>query len=281
MTITTEIRRVLGTMIVYGYPKVAVEVDLAIAARLGARVVEVLPDWRTFPDPIPIKSLTEDRGLSIQGAHGCWGGQAIRAQRVDLGSTHSITWSESVDDLKRCIDWVEQAGGSCLILHPGGLSDPSDAEARRAALMKGLSRLADHASRAGVTICVENMPPGVFPGSRMADLRAIVEELDRAEVALTLDTGHARISSSLTSETVAAGARLRSTHVHDNDGRQDRHLPPGSGSIEWDVWVETLDAIDYRGTIMLECIKQLRDRPGLIDDAFLGRLRRICRLDRS
>jgi sugar phosphate isomerase/epimerase len=281
MMITTKIRRPLGTMIVYGFPKLGIEVDLAIASRIGAEVVEVLPDWRAFPDPVPLRTRVGDLGLKIHSAHGCWGGQSIQAQRVDLGSRDTRTWTESIDDLERCIDWLGAAGGSCLVVHPGGLSEPANSASRRDMLTCGLCLLADHASGTGVTICVENMPPGVFPGSRMAELREIVDAIDRPEVALVLDTGHARISASAPFETLAAGTRLRTTHVHDNDGRQDTHLPPGSGTIDWGEWVEALDAIDYRGPIMLECIKHLREKPESLTPQFLERLRRMCGLERS
>ena len=109
----------------------------------------------------------------------------------------------------------------------------------------------------------------------MLDLSQLVEELDRPEIALALDTGHAHISGDEVSETRAAGRRLRTTHVHDNDGRQDVHLPPGLGSIDWGGWVKTLDSIDYRGPIVLECIKHLRERPESLSDDLLGRLRRM------
>ena len=280
MMITTEIRRPLGTMIVYGYPKASIEVELDIASRLRAEVLEILPDWRAFPDPVPLRSKVGDLGLKIHSAHGCWGGQSIRAQRVDLGSPDSKTWAESVEDLKRCVDWLEEAGGSCLVVHPGGLSDPSELAIREDALKRGLFLLAMHASGTGVTICVENMPPGVFPGSRMLDLRKVVDAIDRPEVRLALDTGHAKISSSVLSETMAAGRRLRTTHVHDNDGKQDTHQPPGSGTIDWGEWVQALDAIDYRGPIVLECIKHLRDKPESLTPRFLARLRRMCGLER-
>ena len=278
--IATEIRRPLGTMIVYGFARSDLEVDLAIAGRLGAEVLEILPDWRAFPDPRPLRARVEELGLIIHGAHGCWGGQSIRANRVDLGSTDSRTWSESLEDLRRCVDWLDEAGGACLVVHPGGLSDPEDLVDRRDALARGLHRLADHAQGSGVTLCVENMPPGVSPGSRMSDLFRLVEEVDRPEVALALDTGHAHISATVAGETHSAVGRLRTTHVHDNDGRQDVHLPPGLGSIDWGGWIASLDAIGYQGPILLECIKSLRDRPENLDGPFLTRLRRMAGLER-
>ncbi len=175
MTIATEIRRPLGTMIAYGFPRGDVEVDLAIARQLGAEVLEILPDWRALPDPTPLRKRVLDLGLQVHSAHGCWGGRTIRAERVDLGHPDPRTWSASVDDLKRCVDWLETAGGSCLVVHPGGLSTPEDLPARCDALARGLLLLANHAEGRGIILCVENMPPGVFPGSRMADLLDLVE----------------------------------------------------------------------------------------------------------
>jgi sugar phosphate isomerase/epimerase len=140
-----------------------------------------------------------------------------------------------------------------------------------------LLRLADHAVGTGVVACVENMPPGVHPGSRMAELAAIVAELRRPELALALDTGHAHMTSSPRSETLAAGALLLTTHVHDNNGRQDTHDPPGFGSIDWDDWVGALDSIDYAGPIMLECIRYIRQNPSCITKELIGRLKSLTR----
>ncbi len=202
-----------------------------------------------------------DHGLAIHSAHGCWGGRTIRADRVDLGSTDPTIHRESVDDLKRCTDWLEVAGGTCLVVHPGGLSDPADHAPRRAALARGLIELAEHASGRQVRICVENMPPGVHPGSRMAELSELLTELNHPRLALALDTGHAHLTTSPAAETLAAGSLLLTTHVHDNNGRQDSHLPPGHGTIDWATWGRALDAISYSGPIMLECIRHLRQQP--------------------
>lgn len=275
MTIAPTTARPLGTMVACGFPDLDLRGDLAIAGRLGASVVELFPDWRSFPDPRPIRTMTADAGLFVHSAHGCWGGQSIHAPRVDLGSVDPSTHAASLDDLRRCIDWLDDAGGTCLVIHPGGLSGPEQTKARRDALASGLLALADHALGTPVVLCVENMPPGVHPGSKMADIARLVAEIDRPEVALALDTGHARITSTPREETLAADRLLRTTHVHDNDGRQDSHLIPGHGVIDWDAWAASLDAINYRGPIMLECIRHLRRHPEAITPDFLNRLRRM------
>ncbi len=263
-------------MVTYGYSEGDLASELALAKRLGVELLEILPDWGRFPDPTHIRRGAADHGLSIHSAHGCWGGRTIRARRVDLGATDAIVRRESVDDLKRCADWLDEAGGHCLVVHPGGLSAAEDRGSRRAALARGLLELAEHAEGLRVRICVENMPPGVNPGSRMAELAELLAELNHPRLKLALDTGHANLNASAHEETLAAGSLLATTHVHDNNGRQDSHLPPGHGTIDWPAWGHALDAIGYRGPIMLECIRHLRQYP---EDFRQEVLRGVCGLE--
>ncbi len=250
--------------------------DLDIADRLGATHLEIFPNWRAYPDPNELARIAKDRNFIVWSTHGCWGGQTIKASRVDLGSLNPATWNESLDDLKDCLDWLRDASGTCLVVHPGGLSDPDDSAARREALIQGLNSLADHVRGTDLTICVENMPPGVHPGSRMADLTEIVEVVNRSEIRLALDTGHANLGLGIESEALSAGHYLRTTHVHDNNGRSDSHLLPGEGILDWDALASALDVIKYEGPIMLECIRELRKRPESIDQSFQDRLASLC-----
>ena len=272
----TDSRRPIGTMVAYGFHEAVLDVDLGIARRLGATVVEVLPDWRGLTDPVALGRRVHDCGLGVHSVHGCWGGRAIAADRVDLGSTDARVHRDSIDDLKRCLDWTGGAGARCLVIHPGGLSSPRAAPDRRDALARGLNALADHAQGTGMLVCVENMPPGVHPGSRMADLADLIAEVNRAEVALAVDTGHAHMNTTAAEETRAAGARLVTTHVHDNDGQRDTHLPPGEGSIDWLDWSSALDTVGYEGPVMLECIRHLRNEPTSLSASLLALLERLA-----
>ena len=261
MTGRNDRKRLLGTMIAYGFGPDLLMSDLDIAQALGADCLEIFPDWRGWPDPSTIREVAQDRGLIIHSAHGCWGGQTIKAARVDLGSLDETVGSESVDDIRRCVDWLAQAGGTCLVIHPGGFSVAEERDDRTLALAERLLVLSEHASGSDVKLCVENMPPGVEPGSAMADLARVVNEIGRLNLGLTLDTGHAHLSGTVENETSRAGTDLFTTHVHDNHGRKDAHLAPGEGTIDWRTWAETLDRIDYNGPIMLECIRHFRAFP--------------------
>jgi sugar phosphate isomerase/epimerase len=264
-------------MVTYGYRTIELVDELELAASLRASVLEILPGWSAFPDPVELAVRVEYQGFTVHSAHGCWGGQTIRASRVDLGSTDPTTHRESIDDLMRCVDWLAAAKGSCLVVHPGGLSFEHEYHERQAALGQALVHLADHARPAGIRICVENMPPGVHPGSKMTDLAELLLELNHTHLALALDTGHANLGNGVATETQAAGSLLATTHVHDNDGRQDTHLPPGQGTIDWPAWGRALDSIGYAGPVMLECIRRLREEPSSYRPAALEGLVRFRR----
>ncbi len=130
MPSSRSLERRLGTMIAFGFPRGDVAVDLDLASRMGVSCLEILPDWGRRPDPLELLGRVRDSGLEVHSVHGCWGGQSIEAYRVDLASLDEAVWQASVDDLRRCLDWLNACEGRHLVVHPGGLSQPEDAEAR-------------------------------------------------------------------------------------------------------------------------------------------------------
>ena len=49
-----------------------------------------------------------------------------------------------------------------------------------------------------------------------------------------------------------AAEHLISTHVHDNHAREDEHLVPYLGSIDWNLALVTMQKIGYDGTYLME-----------------------------
>lgn len=268
--------RKLGVMVTAGFRNVATADDLRVARSIEAVCVEVLPNWRDCPDPGPVGREICDAGQLVHSVHGGWGSNSIVCERIDLGSGDERVRGESVDDVRRCIDWAVGVGARHLIVHPGGLSASEEMEIRAESLVRSLRALAEAAPGESF-VCVENMPRGVWPGSEMGDLARIVERVGRSEVALVVDTGHAAIVEDAASQTKKAGARLASTHVHDNDGKQDSHKIPGSGIVDWSSWITALDEIGYGGPVMLECIRDLRGREEAELKRFGEKIRRMLR----
>lgn len=251
--------RPLGMMVVHTPAGPILETDIKLAVSIGATVVEILPKWNFLPPPNEIAEKIEDAGLSIWSTHGPWGGQSIEAVRVDLSEIRPQLRQDSIDDVRRALDWSATLGAKIVVVHPGGLSDPQELTERTELLTQSLDLLSLEAEYRNLVIGLENMPRGVYPGSRMADLATIVRQIQRPSLGLVMDTGHARISGEIREETLAAKDLLISTHVHDNDGRADSHRPPGTGVIDWPLWFASLREIGYQGPIMLECVKALRE----------------------
>jgi sugar phosphate isomerase/epimerase len=49
------------------------------------------------------------------------------------------------------------------------------------------------------------------------------------------------------------------------------------GTLDWPAWLAALDAIDYRGPIVLECIRHLRNFPESLSEDFKGLLQTLTR----
>jgi sugar phosphate isomerase/epimerase len=84
--------------------------------------------------------------------------------------------------------------------------------------------------------------------SEMGDpayLRTFVDETRLTGLRFNFDIGHAHLADGPEAERVEkAFAPLRelviSTHIHDNHGEKDEHLPPYDGSIDWESAVKIL-----------------------------------------
>lgn len=77
-----------------------------------------------------------------------------------------------------------------------------------------------------------------------------------------LDTAHQHAQKELLPVSIMKlGDKIRYVHVADNDGRDNRHLPPGQGNIDWDELFKTLKSIQYDGFYAVD-LEKLDDVPG-------------------
>ena len=120
----------------------------------------------------------------------------------------------------------------------------------------------EHAVRAGVALCIENL-------SEHADHFAPAFRR-LPELYMTLDVGHGGILSrpNAAFDFVARFPdRIRHVHLHDNHGgtgvRDDLHLPIGAGSIDFVAILRELRATGYDGGLSFELesehLEQSRD----------------------
>jgi sugar phosphate isomerase/epimerase len=139
-----------------------------------------------------------------------------------------------------------------LVTHvgiPAGQSiEPGDNQP--AAARRSVEELASLASTAGVRLALEVMPN---PLSSAASLTQLIEDdLDGLDIGICLDYGHAHLMGDLGEAIETLSGHLWTTHVHDNHGKRDEHLPPYAGAIDWDAAMMETMKIGYDGALIFE-----------------------------
>lgn len=189
---------------------------------------------------------------------------------IELWSYHlpySTGWDPSVLDpagretaienvsyvIERCAEW----GISTLVYHPS-IEPIPDADRAERLLRCGetLRVLADRAARHQITIAVECLPRTCL-GNCSDEMLQLMEADERLMVCC--DVNH------LFKEPAAQfirkiGSRLRSTHLSDHDGTDEKHWVPGEGIICWPDVIEALKALAYKGPLMYEVRDQTIDQ---------------------
>ena len=154
------------------------------------------------------------------------------------------------DYLKIASDFVELA-----VVHPGYLS-PHGAQLPDLAWqtnIESLQSICDFAADCGIMIAVENMPevPKIF-GKYPKEMLQMVEEVNRDNVGLTIDIGHANTMGPKIMDDFLKmyKGRISHVHLHDNMGKKDEHLPLGKGNVDWKHVMDSLS--NYKGRFVTE-----------------------------
>lgn len=218
-------------------------------------------------------------------------GAAVARRGLEMGSfVHDpLNWNqpcwsrdddEALDALSRAFEIsiiAAQRTGSRHINCVTGF-DPARARAEQvAAMVRNLSRLADRAATAGLTLCVEATNAAYLPGMLIDDLAeagGIVNEIDLPAVKLMFDVGHIAMNG----QDVLAAIDIMADRIgtvqaadisHDGLTRVDL----GAGTLDWPAIFTRLRDVGYRGLIELEHMPLKESAAG--EEALIDRLRSI------
>jgi sugar phosphate isomerase/epimerase len=179
----------------------------------------------------------------------CWG-------RTGPGAVISITERDkprrlaAVDEIKRAIEVAEKIPFQYLIQHLGVAGEEYD-DYKVEAAFSALEDLCLFARHRGVEILLENIPNHLASGERLN----LFNELTHLNLNYCFDTGHANAMEGVQTAFALMRGRIRSTHVHDNNGRDDRHLFPtldAEGTVEWPAAMKLLNSIGQQAPLLLE-----------------------------
>jgi sugar phosphate isomerase/epimerase len=136
---------------------------------------------------------------------------------------------EAVDEIKRALDVAEYMPFRYLVQHIGSSRDVADAR-RFDAAFSSLEHLHVFAKERGVTLALENTPGEVATPAR---LRQFIIDTRLTGLRMCFDIGHAHIGEGVLASLEPMREFLATSHIHDNHGLKDEHLPPYEGTIDW------------------------------------------------
>jgi len=179
-----------------------------------------------------------------------------------------------VDEIKRAVEISEHIPFRYLIQHIGVGHEEWD-EHKLDSAFTALEDLKVFAGQRGVEILLENIPNAFSSAERLNQFLA----LTHLELNYCFDTGHAHLMEGIENTYELMKDRIRSTHIHDNDGQRDVHWFPyisDECSVDWKKTMELLHSRPNQYPLMLE----LREVEGM-EDRFEHARQAIERLEKE
>jgi sugar phosphate isomerase/epimerase len=167
-----------------------------------------------------------------------WGRSGPQAI-VDLTEPQKGKRLAAVDETKRAIEVAEEVPFRYVILHLGTPGQEMD-EKRWDSGFSSLEELKVFAGQRGVEVLLENIPNALSHAERLNDFLAATH----LNLGYCFDVGHANLGRGVAAEFNLMKERIKSTHIHDNDGVSDQHLFPGHGTVNW---IRTMELLHSRG----------------------------------
>jgi len=155
---------------------------------------------------------------------------------ISISDPERVRRLDAVDEVKRALEVAEHIPFKVLVQHLGASREEADPR-RYDAAFNSLEHLGMFARQRGVTIALENTPGGL---GAPESLRNFLIETRLTDLRMCFDTGHAHLEDGVARSFEVMRDLAVTTHLHDNKGEKDEHLPPYEGSIDWPAALKEL-----------------------------------------
>jgi sugar phosphate isomerase/epimerase len=231
---------------------------LAEIASYGFEAVEVFATRSHFDyhDPAAIEQLAAwlgETGLALHGVHapitdrlspeGEWGPAISNAVTDPKGRELAVREADAA------LAIVRRIPASVFIVHLG-TPTVQGGENNRAAAFRSAGEISRLAEAAGTRAAIEVIPNDLSNAQTLVGL--VERELEGSNAGICLDFGHAFLMGDVPDIVEAVAEHLVTTHVHDNDGKQDDHRVPFDGRLDWNAALMAMQKIGYEGTYLME-----------------------------
>lgn len=258
-------KRVLSTHMMSNHRLTVASLDRIMRAGIPAVELFCARQHLDYRDQGQIKELAywfHDSELKVHSVHApmfddeVWGRSGPQSV-IRITETTRSKRIAAVEEIKRAIEIAEYIPFRYLIQHIGAGREEYDERSLDAALT-GLEELMVFARQRGVEILLENIPNAYSSAQRLVHF----VEQTHLDLKFVFDVGHANMGEGVESAFSLMRERIRSTHLHDNDGENDQHLVPmvsPGGTVDWKRTMQTLASRGDQYPLVLE----LKDKPGV------------------
>lgn len=154
--------------------------------------------------------------------------------------------------LKYCVDVASELGSVCMSLRSGPKPEGVTFDDAMNRLVEGLFEVLQYAAEQDVQLAVEPEPGMLI--DTLGRYERLLHLLDSPRLGLTMDVGHVFFSNELPFDSQVEKwiEKMVNVHIEDIHGRQHRHLPPGAGSINFELIMESLVRNGYAGPVHVD-----------------------------
>ena len=211
------------------------------------------PKFYDKPKRAMIKKLLADSGLAVAGLSVAGGGLALHHNfSHSMREVREATLQYYFD----CVDLSVDVGSPILNIISGhmvyGTSLEQAWEWNRECMKKVVARAADK----GLMMAIHTLTPAE---SRVLvtldDALRMMREIGSPYCKVMIDTADQNITDPNACDAIRkAGKDLVYVHLNDNSGvgQGDVHLPPGRGTVPWEIFFKTLKEIGYNGDVVAQ-----------------------------
>jgi sugar phosphate isomerase/epimerase len=231
---------------------------LAQIAAHGFEAVEVFATRTHFDyhDPAAIARLAEwlkETGLALHGIHapivqGMKGGDQW-GEAISNAVGDSARRQAAVREAETALNIAREIPTDVFVVHLG-TPTVQGGENSRSAAARSVEEICRAAEPVGIRVALEVIPNPLSDGASLVTM--LERDLEAPGLGICLDFGHAFLMGDVVDTIETVAEHLISTHVHDNRGKQDEHLVPFAGRINWDMALMTMQKVGYDGTYLME-----------------------------
>jgi sugar phosphate isomerase/epimerase len=188
------------------------------------------------------------------------GGRSGPQSRLNITETVKSKRITTVDEIKRALDLVDRFPFRYFVQHIGSNGEEYD-ERKLDAAFTSLEEIVLFAKQRGVEVLLENLTNRLACAERLPHFN----EITHLNLNFCFDSGHAHLTEGIDNAFDMMKKRIRSTHIHDNDGKEDLHLYPKAGTIPWRRLMTKLRTLPADCPLVLE-LKERADLPNPLQE---------------